>query len=129
MNKEEIAVWTHIARQWEAHPVPPQGRVPLPAVPPEVTVTNAMFTTMTQAYLAGSADYRAQTRVGPPSPADAPAVVMAVLWEYYWNGYRYSESVAHAQTTHVTSTGPSKTKIQDPEPYKGNKDKFEDFAT
>jgi hypothetical protein len=81
----------------------------------------------------GQAYHQPNLDLEPEIPTDAGTSKCAVaLWEFFWQGYRYSEMVA---TTKVPACGSGSSnasskdaKINKPETFNGQRDKFADFV-
>jgi hypothetical protein len=88
-----------------------------------------------RAYRRGGQSYHAPDKdLEPQIPEDAGTSECAIaLWEFFWQGYRYSESVANdklAAAASAVSSGSERTpKLSPPEYYRGERNQFSDFMT
>jgi hypothetical protein len=82
----------------------------------------------------GQAYHQPNLDLEPEVPADAGTSKCAVaLWEFFWQGYRYSETVATTTKVPASGSGSSNAsskdaKINKPETFNGERDKFADFV-
>jgi hypothetical protein len=81
----------------------------------------------------GQAYHQPNLDLEPEIPADAGTSKCAVaLWEFFWQGYRYSETAATTKgpTSGSGSSNASRkdAKINKPETFNGERDKFADFV-
>jgi hypothetical protein len=79
------------------------------------------------AYSRGSMAYREPSLdIEPRIPNDAGTQRAPVPpWEFYWQGYRYAESVANVHCS--ISNSDKSPKAAKPETYRGERDKYSDF--
>jgi hypothetical protein len=83
----------------------------------------------------GQSNHAPDKDLEPQIPEDAGTSQCAIaLWEFFWQGYRYSESVANdklaAAAASAVSSGSERTpKLSPPEYYRGERDQFFDFMT
>jgi hypothetical protein len=84
-----------------------------------------------RAYRRGGQSYHAPDKdLEPQIPEDAGTSQCAVaLWEFFWQGYRYSESIANDKLAAAAATSDSERtpKLSPPEYYRGDRDQFADF--
>jgi hypothetical protein len=80
----------------------------------------------------GQAYHQPNLDLEPEIPADASTSKCAVaLWEFFWQGYRYSETVATkvpASGSGSSNASSKDAKINKPETFNGERDKFADFV-
>jgi hypothetical protein len=120
--------WRHLADlvATTIHPAP-SSRPVIPAnTPPEFAAS------IHRAYRrGGQAFHQPSLDLEPEVPDNAGTSKCGIaLWEFFWQGYRYSETVA---TTKVPVSGSSNAsgkdaKINKPETFNGERDKFADFV-
>jgi hypothetical protein len=117
--------WRHLASIVSvangAHPEPSSRPIIPAGTPPEFAGH------INRAYSRGSMAYREPSLgIEPPIPNDAGTPRAAVaLWEFYWQGYRYAESVANVHRS--ISNSDKSPKVAKPETYSGERDKYSDF--
>jgi hypothetical protein len=80
----------------------------------------------------GQAYHQPNLDLEPEIPADVGTSKCAVaLWEFFWQGYRYSETVATkvpASGSGSSNASSKDAKINKPENFNGERDKFADFV-
>jgi hypothetical protein len=73
----------------------------------------------------GQAFHQPSLDVEPKVPDSAGTSKCGIaLWEFFWQGYRYSEKVATTKASGGSETSP---KVSKPETYSGERDKYSDF--
>jgi hypothetical protein len=116
--------WRHLADLVAVtiHPSPSSRPVIPAGTPPEFAAS------IHRAYRrGGQAFHQPNLDIEPEIPDNAGTSKCGIaLWEFFWQGYRYSEKVA---TTKAPASGTSERspKVSKPEPYSGERDKYSDF--